>query len=154
LDGSLLSYHAGVRGLPMVQNSQDRVEEQRAAVLLGLPTAELRTYRLPPAWVTSNLVTAASRWFLRRMSCGGSACWPRSPQNNGQAIKNLDGLSSLTPPRPWVSPYQQTRGLSSYPRNDIPPPWLSCPADCVRRLSDEASVPPRDASRPEFHPEK
>ena len=46
MDGSLLSYHAGVRGLPMVRNSQDRVEEQQAAVLLGLPTAELRSYSL------------------------------------------------------------------------------------------------------------
>jgi hypothetical protein len=30
----------------MVRNSPDRVEEQRTAVLLGLPTAELRSYSL------------------------------------------------------------------------------------------------------------
>jgi len=30
----------------MVRNSQDRVEERRAAALLGLPTAELRSYSL------------------------------------------------------------------------------------------------------------
>jgi len=46
LDGGLLSNHAGVRKLSVVRNAQDRVEEQRAAVLLGLPTAELRTYSL------------------------------------------------------------------------------------------------------------
>ena len=42
----MLSNHAGLKGLSMVRNSQDRVEEQRAVVLLGLPAAELRSYSL------------------------------------------------------------------------------------------------------------
>ena len=40
----ICSYHPGVRSLPVSLHSQDRVEEHQAAVLLGLPKAELRTY--------------------------------------------------------------------------------------------------------------
>src|SRR5258708_15223025 len=93
----------------MSMNIQEQVGEQRAAVLLGLPTTEIRRFSRLAGLGHLERVTEASRWFSPTTSCSGSAYWPRSLRSNRHR-SNASPRLLLTPPSPGCLP-TGTRGL-------------------------------------------